>query len=134
MAQEARRIAGALRAAKGVQFQSDGATKYRQRLTDRAGRADGTAHELEQAAQALYRHAEQVEARMQQLEKLERWFHDRVRDAQRVVHGAAHAAGQAADAAADAARREAQQLLNEARRAPAPGSPEWENFTRRLRV
>lgn len=129
LADEVRRAAGALRQCEGVDFQSRAADRYRHDLREQARRADGTVNELMEASRALHRHADEVERRLRQLAALEGWFRDRVRDARSVLGQVA----QAGDTAGDAARREAAELVNAARRAPAPGSPEWERFAARFR-
>jgi len=129
MADEVRTAAGRLREALGVEFVSKAADRYREDVGKAAGRADATAEELMQASSALLNHAAEVEERLRQIEAVERWFADRLSDARGVASGVADVA----DHALDSAQREASRLIEAARQAPPPGSPDWLDFARRFR-
>lgn len=72
LADEAHAEASRVRAAREVAWVSAGADRYRDWLDDQGGRVDRAAAELEQAADALYRHAREVEDRLAWLESLAR--------------------------------------------------------------
>jgi hypothetical protein len=122
---EATGAASQMRAALGVRFVSDAADRYRQDLRNHAHSADGAAKELEDAARALRHHADEVEQRLAQIHKLEHFFGGLLSDAR-------HEAGKVAGGAAHALSATASHVLDIARHAPPPGSPDWLDFGRRL--
>lgn len=113
-------------AARGVRWQSTRAEAYRADLAAEAEAVRAAADELARAAAALHQHADDVQARLDQISALARWFDDRVDDARRTL---ASAAEDTADAALDGARR----LVEAARSAPSPGSVAWDAFASRFR-
>jgi hypothetical protein len=120
LAMQSRAAAADLRRATTVDFKSKAADRYREDLRHQADAAEHAAEGIEQAARALFRHADEVEERLAQIARVERWFAGLVDDAAREV---AHGVGDAARAVLDAADR-----------APLPGSPEWLEFTQGLRL
>lgn len=128
LADEVRAAAAHLHSGQSVDFHSRAAERYRHDLREQARRADGAVQELHDASRALFEHARHVEERQRQIAALERWFHDRVRNAHSVINQVANAG----DHLQDAARREASTLVRAARAAPPPGSPEWDTFARRF--
>lgn len=129
LADELRATAHGLRDAQNVEFVSKAADRYREALRGEIRRAESSAHELDDASHALLEHAREVEERLAQIERLERWFGDRLRDAQRVLGAAANEGRDTLDAA----QVEAQRIVEAARRAPASSSPQWLEFANSMR-
>jgi predicted phage gp36 major capsid-like protein len=125
LAVDATAAATQMRAAQSVQFVSDAAERYRADLRRHAHGADNAAKELEDAARALRHHADEVEHRLAQIRRVEHFFGGLLSDAR-------HEAGRVAGGAVHALSDTASHVLDIARRAPAPGSPDWVDFGRRL--
>jgi methyl-accepting chemotaxis protein len=119
LAVQTRGCAGEMRDAQSVEFVSKAADRYREDLRHEANGADSAANELDDAARALMDHAHHVEQNLARIHAIEHWFGDRLRDAQ-------HEISQAADTVTDTAR----DLVDLARHAPVPGSPDWLDFGR----
>jgi ABC-type transporter Mla subunit MlaD len=113
-------------AAQGVRWQSTRAEAYRADLAAEAEAVRAAADELARAAAALHHHADGVQARLDQISALARWFDDRVDAARRTL---ASTAEDTADAALAGARR----IVDAARSAPSPGSLAWDAFASRFR-
>ncbi len=120
LAAQTRGCAGQMRSAQGVDFVSKAADRYREDLRNEANGAERAANELDDAARALMDHAHHVEQNLARIHALERWFGDRVSDARREI-------SEAVDTVSDTAH----DLVDLARRAPLPGSPDWLDFGRR---
>lgn len=127
LADDARSVAAALRDALGVDFVSKAADRYRADLREAAARADATARELDDAAAALLAHARRVEERLRQLEALEQWFRQELKEARGVL---ASIVDVVQDAASSLLQERASRLIAAAPGAPPSGSPAWEAFTR----
>jgi hypothetical protein len=123
LAMRSRGSASELRNATKVDFHSKAADRYREDLLGDADAAEQAAEGIDQAAQALFRHADAVEECLEQIARIERWFSGLVDDA-------AREASRAVDGVGDATRT----VLDAAGRAPLPGSPEWLEFTAELRL
>ena len=122
---DAAAAAAQMRAAQCVKFVSDAADRYRADLRHHAHSADNAAKELEDAARALRHHADEVEHRLAQIRRFEHFFGGLLADAR-------HEAGKVAGGAVHALSDTASHVLDIAGRAPAPGSPDWLDFGRRL--
>jgi methyl-accepting chemotaxis protein len=132
LATQTRAAASQMREAQGVDFVSDAAERYRAELRHQAHNADGAARELDDAARALIHHADEVADRLREIAKVEHFFSGLLSSARHEVAGAVHAAGDAVGDAERSARDAASRVVDLARRAPPPGSPDWLEFGRRL--
>jgi hypothetical protein len=123
IAQEATRsrdTAHRMRLAEGVTFESPAADRYRAELRQTAADADRAAQELDDAAQALFSHAAEVEQHLRDIAAAEHWFMNRVSDLRGLAADATHVFDSFSSG-----------LLHAARNAPSPGSPDWLDFAAR---
>ena len=101
-----------------VEWQSTGADRWRDRLDQLLLDMRADADRADDAAEALFRHADEAEQTLAAITSAMAAFERRVDDARRLV---ANAADEVADTAVDAARG----VLDMARRAPSALSLEW---------